>query len=85
MDQKAFGQICHSYYQKLYTARTERMETAVGEAVAISCVEECVPSDMKLLVQQTISLAELKKEVDEMKPRKAPGPDGIVLEFYKVL
>ena len=82
-NQSAIGEICQANYQRLYLARVATAETVAAEAVALECVQDCVPSDMKTELKQPLSLAELKQAVDEMKPGKAPGPDGTILEFYK--
>lgn len=55
-----------------------------GEETALDCLSDRVPEEMKNRLKAPISMAELKKAVDDIKPGKAPGPDGIILEFYKV-
>lgn len=82
--QGELGQICQSYYQRLYTARAPTEEARAAENEALNCLEDRVPADIKHRLRAPLTKEELKKAVDDMKPGKAPGPDGTSLEFYKI-
>ena len=60
------------------------MEAAKAEAAFLEYVQYRVPWDMKARLCSPLSQSELKQEVDDMRRSRAPGPDGVVLKFYKL-
>ena len=82
--QVAMAQICCDYYQKLYTAR-ETPEAATGaQEAALRYLKDKIPPSTKATLQAPLTQEELRTALWDMSPGKSPGPDGIVLEFYKV-
>ena len=78
------AQICSDYYQKLYTTRVSP-EAAVGaQEAALSYLSDKILAKTKQALQAPLSQEELRMALWDMCPRKSPGLDGIVLEFYKV-
>ena len=78
------AQICSDYYKKLYTAR-DLLEASVGaQKAAMSYLTEKISSKTKEALHISISQEELRTALWDMSLGKSPGPDGIVLEFYKV-
>lgn len=81
--QTELGKICQSYYSKLYKARPPSAESREAENHALSFLSDKIPAQMREKLQAPISAVGLKTAVMEMKAGKAPGPDGITLEFFQ--
>ena len=81
-DQPDLERICQAYYQKLYTDRVESEESREAEGIALRCIPDKLSNEMKSRLQAPLNLGELAAAVKDMQAGKAPGPDGIVLEFY---
>ena len=80
--QQELERICKEYYGKLYTARPEANEGAITQV--LSYLSDKLSAPMKDSLSATLSLGELHKAMMEMQTGKSPGPDGIVLEFYRI-
>jgi hypothetical protein len=76
--------ICSEYYGKLYTKGPKSAAKAGAEAQAFACIEDRLSPEMKARLKSPILLSELTKAVKAMKLGRAPGQDGVILEFYKV-
>ena len=84
ISQAVMVQICSNYYQKLYTAR-EAPEVATGaQEAALRYVKDKLSPRMKTSLQAPLTQEELRLALWDMFSGKSPGPDGIVLEFYKI-
>ena len=82
--QTSMAQICSNYYQKLYTAR-EAPEVAMGtQEAALRYLKDKLSPSTKTTLQVSLTQEELRLALWDMSRGKSPGPDGIVLEFYKV-
>ena len=82
--QAAMAQICSEYYKKLYTARDDLESSLGAQEVALRYLSDRISAKAKCELQAPISREELRTALWDMCPGKSPGPDGIVLEFYKV-
>jgi exonuclease III len=81
--QVALQQVCQEYYSTLYTARTEMPITNGAKFQTLRYLLDRLTPEMKCKLQKPIGLGELKRAIDLMCTGKSPGPDGIVLEFYR--
>jgi hypothetical protein len=81
--QSALQYICQEYYSALYTARRETPVTAGAKCQTLRYLPDKLSTEVKNKLRAPIQLGELKAAVDNMRTGKSPGPDGIVLEFYK--
>ena len=82
--QVAMAQICSDYYKNLYTAR-ESPEASVGaQEAALYYLKDKLSPSTKTALHAPLSQEELRLALWDMSPDKSPGPDGIILEFYKI-
>jgi hypothetical protein len=81
--QAALQYICKEYYKALYSARRETPATTGTQHQALRCLSSKLTGDMKMKLRAPIQLGEQKAALNDMKTGKSPGPNGIVLEFYK--
>ena len=82
--QATMAQICSDYYKNLYTAR-ESPEASVGaQEAALYYLKDKLSPSTKNALQAPLSQEELQLALWDKSPSKSPGPDGIVLEFYKI-
>lgn len=51
----------------------------------MECVTQTEPSEMCTALEIPINMEELRHAISKGKLHKAPGPDGIGLEFYKTV
>ena len=49
---------------------------------ALSHINSCLSEDMKESLRSPITLLELELALKDMQVGKAPGPDGVIVEFY---
>ena len=82
--QTAMAQICSDYYKKLYTAREDSRAAGGAQEAALKYIKDKLSPSMKLSLQALLSQEDLRLALWDMSPGKSPGPDGIVLEFYKI-
>ena len=68
------------FYQNLFSSEGWDIDAA---NMLIQNVESKLCEDDKLYLDSTIELEEIEKAVQEIKPEKSPGEDGIIGEFYK--
>jgi hypothetical protein len=83
-DQMTMETIASKFYGDLYSAPTRT--TAEDEALvkALSSIGNRFTRDMKESLNASIIMPELEAAFKEMQAGKAPGPDGIIVEFYKL-
>lgn len=81
--QRELGSICQLYYKLLYQARPPTSESTAAEDTALGYMNDRIPESMKNSLRAPITATELKTAVMAMRTRRAPGPDGITLEFFQ--
>ena len=69
------------FYSDLY--KSELIESE-KKSIFLNAMETKLNQDDKNYLDENISLEELSKSLKRMKNNKAPGPDGILTEFYKI-
>ena len=82
--QAAMAQVCSDYYKKLYTARESPKASVGARDVALRYLLDKLSPSTKMALQAPMSQNNLRTILRDMRSSKSPGPDGIVLEFYKV-
>ena len=80
-NQADLARICHRYYQKLYTGREETNEGAMTQI--LSHLSDSLSTQAKTARSALPTTEELHHALMDMKVGKSPGPDGILLEFYR--
>jgi hypothetical protein len=83
--QVAMQQICHKYYEILYTARQSTPATEGAKFQALRYIQDRLFQVTKTKLGEPMQLRELHKAITEMSTSKSPGPDGVALEFFKEL
>lgn len=83
-DQEGLERVCSQYYADLYTEGVHSPEQEAAATQALGCIGDRLTEDMKAILRAPVSLAELSKAVKEMAVGKAPGPDGVIMEFFKL-
>jgi hypothetical protein len=81
--QAVMQQICHEYYRTLYTTRTGLVASEEAKRQALRHVTDKFTGEMKTKLCAPLQLGELQAALKDMKGGKSPGPDGVILEFYK--
>jgi exonuclease III len=81
--QDALQHICKEYYSALYEARSATPVTIGAKHQTFRYLSDKLSPEMKRKLQAPIQLSELKLAIDNMCVGKSPGPDGLILEFYK--
>lgn len=69
------------FYKELYTS--EGIDLGKAEAF-IDCIDKQLSHESSTYLDQIISIDEISKSLKLMKNNKSPGPDGIIVEFYKL-
>jgi hypothetical protein len=82
-DQPSLERICHQYYSSLYTARPNSAAREAVERQALGGITDRLTPAMKARLDTPIEIAELDTALKSMAAGKAPGPDGVITEFYK--
>lgn len=77
-------QLCCSYFAKLYQVGPPTLAQTKASTRARSCISNRLFVEMKESLKAPIIMAELDQAVKDMAPKKAPGPDGVITEFFKV-
>ena len=70
------------FYTDLYTS-SGSSPSEIEENVFLDAIDMTLSPEKKTLIDQDISLDELTDAKGKMKNNKSPGPDGIIIEFYK--
>ena len=71
--------ICHSFYKNLYT---KEPEDELAQDSLLSKINVKVQGDHTLILEREVTERELYQALRELKPNKAPGPDGLTRAFY---
>ena len=82
-DQQGLERICTEFYTKLYTANPGSAEQADAATQALATMSDRLSEDMKVSLRAPMTMEELSKALSEMANGKAPGPDGVLTEFFK--
>ena len=78
-DQRLILNEIKRFYSNLYTTKGPIDRTYVEKLVIPQ-----IPEELKVELNQTISLTEVSNALKDMKHNKSPGCDGLPVEFYKV-
>lgn len=81
--QREMGRICQTYYEKLYKTRVPSQEAKAAEKHALSFLTDKIPAAAKERLRAPLTVKELRCAVMKMKTGKAPGLDGMTIEFYQ--
>lgn len=82
-EREALEQICISYYSSLYARGVNDNSTAEACEEALGYIEDRLTPEMKNSLRRPITLPELEAALAQTASRKAPGKDGVVIEFFK--
>lgn len=83
-DQAGLEEVCSRYYGNLYSKLAGSAVETVAAAQSLSCSRDRLSGAMKSALRKPTSLQELEAALKDMDPGKAPGPDGVLTEFFKV-
>ena len=72
---------CVNYYEGLYSSTNISLET-INEYLNKTNVDCDLTNDEKARCDESINTEELFSAAKLMKLNKAPGPDGLPIEFY---
>jgi hypothetical protein len=75
--------LCREYYSKFYTREPISLAQEGAREQALACIRDCLSEEMKACLRVPIKMHELDEALKGMAAGKSPGPDGIVIEFYK--
>jgi hypothetical protein len=84
-DQEQLEAICLSFFSQLYQNRRSTVELQRAQASVLNRIQSKLTGEMRKSLRAPIGLEELTKAVKSMAKGKAPGPDGIIAEFYQSL
>jgi hypothetical protein len=77
--------VCHAVTSNSMSMRPSTVELQRVQTSALSKIQPKLSGEMVDVLRAPISLEELSRAVKEMAKQKAPGPDGIITEFYQIL
>lgn len=81
--QEELLEVGHQFYQMLYKARTPPTAVEGAEFLILRHVSNRLSLESKTSLEAPITLGELERAMKEMALENAPGPDGVILEFYQ--
>jgi hypothetical protein len=84
-EQEQLEGICFSFFSKLYQGRLSNPETGRLQEAVLGRIQPKLSDEMIESLKAPLKLEEFTKAVGEMAKTKAPGPDGIITEFYQTL
>jgi hypothetical protein len=76
--------ICKDYYSKLYRRPPGSSAQSGACEQALACVSDRLFPEMKARLKAPVGKLELDEALKGMASGKSSGPDGVVIEFYKV-
>ena len=75
---------CLSFYKELYSAPPKDMHSRHAGQEILAAILECITPLMALALQQPLSELELHRAACSLSKEKAPGPDGIAVNFFTI-
>jgi hypothetical protein len=75
---------CHKFYSNLCSAHIETTADRLVQESINRLIPQKFTLEMNLKLTAPIGLKELEQAMKEMANEKAPGPDGVIIEFFKV-
>jgi hypothetical protein len=81
--QVALQYISQKYYGDWYRARQGSPTTPGAKFQSLRPIQDKLIPEMKNKLKAPMQLGELQTALGEMCMEKSPGPDGVVLEFYR--
>ena len=79
LDNRKILEIQDTYYRKLYTSEQIKIQKDYLDKIVVPQIEE----NEKILLDRPIEKPEILVAINKLKPNKAPGNDGLPVEFYK--
>ncbi len=73
---------CALFYENLFSSRNISQEDIVSYLHEVE-IPNVLNNNQKNMCDEQITEKELKKVIDNLKPGKSPGCDGLTTEFYK--
>lgn len=83
-EQEVLAQVCDAYYQNLYKARDPPIVVEETQRHSRLYLQDKIGLEAKLSLSSPITLVELETAMKDMAIGKSPGPDGIILDFYRI-
>ena len=80
-ESSAIQQIQVDYFKKLYAS--QELDSNTQDKFCMS-IDKTLSANSVQMLDNDLSLTELYKAVSQMKNNKSPGPDGLIVEFYKM-
>jgi hypothetical protein len=75
--------ICWDYYSALYAVEPDSAAKAGARQQSLACIGNRLSADMRANLAAPITMHELDDALKDMASSKAPGPDGVTVEFFK--
>jgi hypothetical protein len=79
------AQICHQFYAKLYDSRAPSPAMEADQAAMFIGLHSKFTPTIQAVLKEPMLILELTQALKEMAAQKAPGPDGVTIEFCKAL
>jgi hypothetical protein len=84
LDPEEMLQTCHDFYKDLFTEPAPSPDDTQQMLDILRSVPKKVTTEMNTRLRAPIELGELEQAMKAMANEKAPGPDGVVIEFFKL-
>ena len=79
-DTNGIKEAAHSFFKKLYSA--PNLDLVDPNSFPLSVIPKLISDEDNQLLNNPVSIREIKKALFSMDPDKAPGPDGFTAWFY---
>ena len=79
-DFRGIKEAAHGFFKTLYSAPD--LEPVDPNSYPLSKIPNLISDEDNLLLNNPVSIREIKKSLYKMDPDKAPGPDGFTARFY---
>jgi hypothetical protein len=76
------GECCRRFYSKLYKRCTSDSESARARGLFLENLVDKIPERMMRNLSQPMKKGELHETLETMAKEKAPGPNGVTVEFF---
>lgn len=74
-----------AYYSSLYNLQNRRTSDTQRRDYLTQSDTPKLSEETRAALEEPITLMELQGPIKDMKPGKAPGPDGFTLQYYRTL